>query len=340
MVISQKKYGVELYRFIITITVCLHHFRLYAESVLPYGGGYLGVDFFFIVSGFFLYEHSQRRSAHNASEALKEAAKYTIQRYQRLFPQYLFILIISIVTYGCVMDVRLGFSQLGALISKLLMIDGIYVHSQLNIMPQGWYCSSLLFGSALIYYLCIRYKQNFVKRLAPFFIIGIYALFFFKYGNLNLYTQYGFVITIGCLRGIAGLCLGCVLHEFIKNKTIPQLKSKGIAIPLFGVLTAVILYALLWNSGYSRSDFIFLLILFVILYCLLGDSNIGRLLDTPFFGKLGKISYPMFLVHHLIAVLFDYFDWFRGSDWKIASLMYLGVVLVCSGLLCVRPKHS
>lgn len=336
---QQKKQGIELYRFIMTIVICLHHFRLYAESVLPYGGGYLAVDFFFFLSGFFLYEHSQKCSAHNMPEALRETAKYTLQRYKRLFSQYLLILIISILIYGCVMNVGQNISLSGAFISKLLMLDGIYVHSQLNIMPQGWYCSSLLFGSALIYYLCIRYKQNFVKKLAPFIVIGIYTMFFFKYGNLNLYTQYGFIITVGCLRGIAGLCAGCIINNLIRNQTIVYQKSKWISITLLGFLTVFLLYALLWRKGYSRSDFIVLIVLAVVLYCLLSDDNICSALDKPIFGQLGKISYMMFLVHHLIAVIFDYFDWFRNSDWKIASLMYLGVVCICSCLLCVRPKH-
>lgn len=336
----QKKQGAELYRFIMTIVICLHHFRLYSESVLPYGGGYLAVDFFFILSGFFLCEHSQRCPAHNAPEALRATVKYTIQRYKRLFPQYLLILVVSILTYRCVMDVRLNISQLGALIPKLLMIDGIYIHPQLDIMPQGWYCSSLLFGSALIYYLYVRYKQNFVKRLTPFVAVGIYTIFLFKYGNMNLYTQTGFVITAGCLRGIAGLCTGCIINSLIKNKTIVRRESKWISISLLGFLTVFLLYALLWNSGYSRSDFIVLIAFAVILYCLLGDDNIGKALDNPVFGQLGKISYMMFLVHHLIAVLFDYFDWFRNSDWKVASLMYLGVVFICSCLLSVRPKRT
>lgn len=334
MLMPQKKQSIELYRFIMTIIICLHHFRLYSETTLPYGGGYLAVDFFFILSGFFLHEHSLRCSSNNTLEALRETAKYTIQRYKRLFPQYLSILLISILTYGCVMNVRvrMDISRLSALVSKLLMIDGIYVHSQLDIMPQGWYCSSLLFSSAFIYYLCIQYRQKFTKKLAPILIIGIYTIFFFKYGHLNLFTQYGSVITVGCLRGIAGLSMGCILSSLVQNKTITWIKSKWISITLLGVLTAVMLYALLWRNGYSRSDFIILIILIIILYSLLNDNNICSLLDRPVFGKLGKISYRMFLVHHLIAVLFDHFDWFRNCDWKVASLMYLGAVLICSCL--------
>lgn len=156
-----KKQGVELYRFIMTIIICLHHFRLYAETTLPYGGGYLAVDFFFILSGYIIM-------------------------YILLFRE----------------DMNMMYVML--LIAKLFMVDGIFVQTSLNVMPQGWYCSVLWVGSTVVYFLIIRYGEGIIKRAMLFISAGIYLILFWRYAFLNLYTQYGVGISVGFFRGIAG----------------------------------------------------------------------------------------------------------------------------------------
>lgn len=330
---QSKKQGIELYRFIMTAAICLHHFRLYAPTVLPYGGGYLAVDFFFILSGFFLYAHSRRHLAGNTLQALHNTVDYTVSRYKRLFPQYILTLLISIFVYIFILRSDMGTARAGAFISKILMLDGIYVHAQLSIMPQGWYCSVLLAVSALVYFLSIRYNQVFVKRIAPILAIAIYAALFFKYGHLNLYTQHGIILTVGFLRGAAGLCLGCALGNIMHKPVKIHIKQGWISIVLFTGLTGITLYALLWNSGFNKSDFLLLPVFVIILYYLLQDTVISNLLRLPLLGRLGRISYTMFLIHHLIAVLFDHYNWLRAADWKFTSVIYLAAVFICSLLL-------
>ncbi len=199
-----KKQGVELYRFIMTIIICLHHFRLYAETTLPYGGGYLAVDFFFILSGYFLYEHSVNRAINSTLKASREALAYAIERYKRLFAKYIVVLIFSIIMYILLFREDMNMMYVMLLIAKLFMVDGIFVQTSLNVMPQGWYCSVLWVGSTVVYFLIIRYGEGIIKRAMLFISAGIYLILFWRYGFLNLYTQYGVGISVGFFRGIAG----------------------------------------------------------------------------------------------------------------------------------------
>lgn len=325
-----KRQGIELYRFIMTLMVCLHHFRLYSETTLPFGGGYLAVDFFFILSGYFLYHHSIKKENSHSTNALQETAEYAIDRYKRLFPQYLLALLLSVAVYVCVLRVDMNITQISVWVAKILMFDGIYVHKQIDIMPQGWYCSVLLIDSILIYFLCVRFGQKFAKKAALMLAVGIYVILFLRYGFLNLYTQFGLGITVGGFRGAAGLCMGCVLGSMGVGKREQGRKTGWIDAVVFLVSAAIIIYALLWNMAYNKSDFVILGFFLVILYYLLGDNNISRLFDRHKLSGLGNISYNMYLIHHVVAVLFGHFNWFRSFDWKIASLAYLGVVIICS----------
>lgn len=328
-----KKQGVELYRFLMTIMVCLHHFRLYAETTLPFGGGYLAVDFFFILSGYFLYAHSVKKEISHTTEVLQKTVEYAIDRYKRLFLQYVLVLFFSIVVYVFVLQFDIDIFQMRGWAAKIFMLDGIYVHTQLNIMPQGWYCSVLWMDSILIYFMCVRFGQKFVKKAALMLAVGIYVILFWRYGHLNLYTQFGFGITIGVFRGFAGLCLGCALGNLEIGERKRSKKTGWIDIAVFLVSTGIVFYALLWNTAYNKSDYVILLFFVVILYYLLGDNNISRFFGKYDLSKLGKISYDMYLTHHVIAVVFNNFNWFRSCDWKIASAAYLVVVIICSFLL-------
>ena len=256
--------------------------------------------------------------------------EYAINRYKRLFPQYVLVLFSSIIVYVCVLQFDINISQIGGSVAKIFMLDGIYVHTQLNVMPQGWYCSVLWIDSILIYFLCARFGQKFTKKIASLLAIGIYVILFWKYGHLNLYTQFGFGITVGGFRGFAGLCLGCALGNLGVRERKQSKNKEWIDVIVFLTGTGIIFYALLWNMAYNKSDFVILGFFLVILYYLLGDNNISRLFDRHKLSGLGNISYNMYLIHHVVAVLFGHFNWFRSFDWKIASLAYLGVVIICS----------
>ena len=325
-----KRQGIELYRFIMTLMVCLHHFRLYSETTLPFGGGYLAVDFFFILSGYFLYHHSIKKENIHSTNVLQETAEYAMDRYKRLFPRYLLALLLSVVVCVCALRADMNITQISAWVAKILMFDGIYVHTQIDIMPQGWYCSVLLIDSILIYFFCVKFGQKFAKKAALMLAVGIYMVLFWRYGFLNLYTQFGFGITVGGFRGLAGLCMGNVLCSLGVGKRQHGRKTGWIDAVIFLASTGTIFYALLWNTAYNKSDFVILVFFLVILYYLLGDNNISRLFDRYKLGGLGNISYNMYLIHYAVAVLFDHFNWFRSFDWKIASLAYLGVVVICS----------
>jgi hypothetical protein len=71
--------------------------------------------------------------------------------------------------------------------------------------------------------LYIKFKEGFAFKIAVPVALVIYIALMLKYGNLNLYTQNGFVLTIGTFRGIAGLSLGCALGRIVDIKPVLHL---------------------------------------------------------------------------------------------------------------------
>lgn len=324
-----KKYGVELFRFLMAIVICLHHFRLYSDA-LPYGGGYLAVDFFFILSGFFLYRHGKCNYVDSKKACFGNTIKYIWRRYRRLYIPYIFALVLSVIIYFFIGNLDLKNGNIKALILKFFMMDAVFVENQLLIMPQGWYCSSLIFSSAIVYFFYMIFKEKFIKFASPVLAAGIYIILLRKYGNLNLYSQYGFGLTIGTYRAIAGLCLGCFLGFIIDSHPNMYFDLKWFHWICFFLTGGFAFYTLLWKDGYDKSDFLLPIAFAIMLYYLMKENSVSGVLNRPVLSFFGDLSYALFLMHYLIAVLFDKYSWLRIYDWKVSSMFYLIVVLIVS----------
>lgn len=79
----------ELWRFIFCIMVLGFHFFSKIESEL-FHAGYLGVEFFFLVSGYFIGSfYTKQLSGKSFSNRLKAIGAYICSRLKRLYPLYL-----------------------------------------------------------------------------------------------------------------------------------------------------------------------------------------------------------------------------------------------------------
>ena len=83
---NKRNLAVEFYRFLFSLVVCLFHFRTYVprtDGQYPFDSGYLGVEFFLLLSGVFLAQAAEKNSE------ISSGGAYFLQRYKRLYPQYL-----------------------------------------------------------------------------------------------------------------------------------------------------------------------------------------------------------------------------------------------------------
>jgi len=91
----------EMYRVLMILAIAILHFSedyTGLPGILP--GGYLGVDFFFLLSGYFLMQHFLRHYISKKS-AFSNTMDYFCERIKKLYPPYLTaILGMSIITWG------------------------------------------------------------------------------------------------------------------------------------------------------------------------------------------------------------------------------------------------
>lgn len=333
MMAGKKNLKIELMRFYCTIVVCLHHFKMYSED-LPYGGGYIVVDFFFIISGYFLLRHI--KSENRESKKWSKIGNYAVKRYIRLLPPYLLAFLTALLIRRIFLgDIFEG--AIGGYVREALMIEMFYNASGQRVNPPDWYCGCLILSSILLY-IVFEFGKHRLKNSYLLLISALcYGILFFRRGNINIFPQTAGVFSIAYLRAFAGMTVGCFIYNFMnaQNRRFGEKWDKTVG----GVLFIVISYMVLWDNAYRFTDYVVIL-LFILLFCLCvnkeWESN-SRLLNRVIMF-LGALSYTLYLNHYTVARVFSKKQYLITYDWKWASLIYLVSTVLFSVLLFLIEK--
>lgn len=111
----ELNYTLQVYRIICTLIICWHHFQGAIGELKIFRHGYICVEFFFILSGYFLAKKFEKEEVYG-SHSLGD---YLLYRVKRLYPEYCFAAIVAILIIG--MGAH-KFSPVKA-IAELLMIQ-------------------------------------------------------------------------------------------------------------------------------------------------------------------------------------------------------------------------
>ncbi|MBR6147679.1 MAG: acyltransferase family protein [Lachnospiraceae bacterium] len=331
---DNKQYNVALdvYRILFTTLILLHHFRSYSE-VMPYGGGYMATDFFFMLSGYLMFGSFKRYDIEKASSKLKASIQYLIKRYKRLLIPLISCNICLFVLSYITIEYRLPCGIFG-FIKENLMIEVLTCDIAERFNPSMWYLGTLLLATIICFILIWLSKFDSkiigLARVLELVIVISYLYLIYSNGNGNIYPQYATIFDWrSILRGISGMATGIVIASVAVGR-----KRENIAnLVVLSVLGIAFLYLLGWKNGYSRFD---ILIYILIAIGIIAGKNSISLKQGAFVKILqviGKASYFAFIIHYPIIRIINYYRYFDGLDWKIYSILFLLCIWILA-ILC------
>lgn len=154
---------IDIYRLLFTIGICLMHFEtayFYSENRI-FEGCYLGVEFFFVLSGYLLAKTFE-------SKKYKNAEIYTLTRIKELMPYHICIIICFYIWYiwQMVLSTNGGEGIFLEVIRKGISFfyEVIFLHM---FLPSGmvngptWYLSVLLVIGYAYYFYLGKEKKSF-----------------------------------------------------------------------------------------------------------------------------------------------------------------------------------
>lgn len=310
-----------------------------------WNNGWLGVDLFFVLSGFLITHHLIHRWPSNNTK--RYIYNYFKKRALRILPLYISILLIAVLGLIPYFKPDYTISYLSVFVHAIFMQDYVYFASILVPLWSLGVEEKFYLVAPILVYLFTKFKATNIVGVGIIVILSIvvtrswllmeatslsYAEFFWQYR-----APFHFSIA-----GIFAGSLVAVIHNQLKDRelNINQLKLLGYA----SVLTlAVILTVDRWleSANWLMTNIIIFLssICFAILiYCCITakpntDTKIHIILRF-----IAKLAFPLYLVHLMLlpmakVIAASISDSISVSGFGIFLIIYIGLSFVCAVIL-------
>ena len=262
-----RDYTVELWRFVFCIVVLGFHF--FSKTSYPFfRAGYLGVEFFFLLSGFGIWQfYLKKMAGQKLSDRLYQFGLYIGSRLKRLYPFYflslLCMLFLRTWQYRWSISDIIFYLKTGW--AEFLMLQCGPLGNEV-LISANWYVAAMFMGSILLLCLLMLTGRWGGLFICPVLSLSIYHYYFRLIRKIDVIYSYHAV-----LRALAGLGAG------LAN----------------GILAAIVVYT---NFGRrSAGDFVVIALFALCLFgLLLVKKEIPQKLSVVF-QKLGAVTYPIYL---------------------------------------------
>ena len=325
---------IDTLRALAVSAVIIYHAKIYLFGNLILPGGYLGVDIFFIISGYLISSIILKELLEKQNFSFKN---FYIKRIRRIIPALIFVILASIPfswIYLYPIDL-ISFSK--SILYSLGFGSNFYFHfSGLEYgSPEGllkpflhtWSLSVeeqyyILFPIGLV----VVYK--FIRKYLIHFLLicFVISLLLADWGSKNYISANFYFLH----SRIWELILGSLLAYFeIKQGHRGQNKILCETLPFLG-LTLVIYSFISFNSETFHPSFYTLipaLGVTLILWFTNGDNLVLKVLSYKFFAKIGLISYSLYLWHYPIFSFANHLEIFFDNNLEKLFLITITFIL-------------
>jgi len=312
-------------RFYAAMWVFLYHFSVYIGGLdaFLFNKGYLGVDVFFILSGFIL-TYAYHKSFFLEDVSVKKYYNFLVKRFAKIYPlQILTFLIISVLLYSG----KILFHQKDLVIrtdhilSNLLMIHAWNINDALSWNTHSWSLSDewfaylfLFISAALLFRINSIVSRVILAALTLFFIVRWFNIENF---DLNDYTYNGLERIIP--EFFLGITVGLVRFDFRVSKKAAS------AIFIFSILIFFILAFIDY-----KVDALCIISFAAIIYSLSFSTYFDSLFNSKVLVYLGNISFAFYMFQLTAFYLFKpmqiYIVKLDLSDYILIPLELLFVI--------------
>ncbi|MDK2070744.1 acyltransferase family protein [Aliarcobacter butzleri] len=284
-------------------------------------GGFVGVDIFFVISGFLITGIIKNEIETTGKFSFKN---FYIRRVKRLFPALFFTLIVASISTVLLFSPSLLRSFGGALATSLLSVSNFFfwieadyfdVSSKLKPLLHTWSLSIeeqfyLFWPLALVFLLGIKSKRIVVLSMVILTLLSLWLNLVFQSGEViaSEYFEDGkstifFLLPFRVYEFMLGALLVWFIHYELKQKYMYDILF------IFGLLTigcSVVFFdeTILFPSLYGLLPVVGTVLL---IYSSV-HSKFKVVLSNKLFVVIGLISYSLYLVHWPIIVFWNYLD--------------------------------
>lgn len=284
---------ISFWKFMFAIMIVIYHVKLgtnYDKAILKCG--YLGVEFFFIISGY-LMARTALSKKEDCSNIGIETFEYLIKKIKTFLP---FMMVPFFIT---LFIRRYSIGDMLNSVWNLFFLETSGIRTIL-VMSHTWYISAMLISMLILYPLIRKYKKNFTYLLAPIIVIFIGGWFSYTYGMLNK-AEYTGIIASHLLRGFFELTLGTILYEVSTKMMKVNFNNIGKTFLTLVEISGFVSVFVIANIAESKYDFIALALMSIsVIIAFSGKTIFYNLANNKLFYYLERLSLPIYINHNTI----------------------------------------
>ena len=290
----QYKKNIQFLRGLSVIFVFLYH-----SNIPIFEKGYLGVDIFFVISGFVITQRIFQNYEIDKKISLKN---FYLKRINRIIPNLFFIVGCTYVFYLLIgppdlslwnetLSSLFGVSNIYYIFDDVSYFDNVFDDPLAHTWSLGVEEQFYLFYPLLIFLIFLSKKNKLLKLQIIFLLIFIISLFIFK---IKLESNPSLAFFLSPLRFwelIFGGMIFMNLHRVKKNNILS--------------ISSLLLIIFLIFSNYNYNYFYLNLIIVILSGFFITFFSKSKFIENSTFVYFGNISYSFYLWHLPILFFFD-----------------------------------
>ncbi len=324
---SKRNGEIDLLRFLFSLGIVFFHFNIdYKKDFFV--NGYIGVEFFFLVTGYLMARHARMRGGHDLTleQVSDENWTFIINKIKVFYKYYICVILIHFIVRSILILHRSITSVFHGLITGipnyLLIFMGLNQDTGRLPISGIWYLSAMVIAMFILYPWILKNYKFAVKWLFPVLSLFLTGYLYHTNNSISNWTNWSGFTFNGILRALAEIALGAALFELtlLFSDWYHSLNgtSKTMAKGLLTVIKAscylgVFVYAYGSCASYTFERDLDLYMLFICAAgIMISFANAGFCIpDCRFTRYLGRISLGVYIFHGMIRLIISDF---HGKD--------------------------
>lgn len=345
---------IDLLKFLFSLIIVVYHSK-YISALgdnAPFPYGFTAVEFFFMVSGFFMAKSSKK---YDNSQIGKSTFDFILKKVKPLYLPFCiaFVGAFAIREIGFFLNdgytlVKM-FKDIVASAGEWLFLMKTGVTFGRSFNGPTWYIGAMLLAMAILLPILLKYRDWFLNIGSLVLAVMLYGYAYTVKNTLNYLEWSGFT-TMAVIRAIAGIALGCFICSLTERLQAREFELKKLGKVLLAVvelgLFALVL-TIMSVTGKNHFDFVCVIYMFFLTFIAFsGLTGIKDILPKKLCSVLGDFSFYLYLCHRAITRLFPILNlelsYFETLALYLAITVLAAFVCKLLTLLCrnIRSKIS
>lgn len=291
--------------------------------------GYLGVDLFFLLSGFIIsYTHPPVEISKLGFSGFYK--KFIMARFARIYPLHFCTLVFIL---GLALCLPGFFTRYHSYFTLDTFIANLFLVQNWGFWNISWNTVSWSISAEWFMYLLFPFMLKFYSRVSGIFsLCSIATLILFIHYSIAYYfewSHFGGMSLGGMIRVLFEFSLGVVAFHLTRNSSFINAKLGNLAGVILTTLTlAAVLFESLWFFFVPSA-------MLLIMYLGTADNVITKMYSSSFLVYLGNISFSLYMWHWIIIQIQNWMvaHYAINVDSNSIKLVLCSIIIVCSFLV-------